>query len=83
MIRLLLLAMALSLALPGVLPADDCAGTVYGGHVPCCKYCTKGKACGDTCIARSKTCRVGHGCACNAGLDLHPAAMFYGASGAF
>ena len=32
----------------------------------CCKVCRKGKACGDTCIARSKTCRVGPGCACDA-----------------
>ena len=31
----------------------------------CCKYCSKGKACGDTCISRSYTCRVGPGCACN------------------
>ncbi len=31
----------------------------------CCKICTTGKACGDTCIRRSYTCRVGPGCACN------------------
>ena len=31
----------------------------------CCKVCTTGKACGDTCIARDKTCTVGAGCACN------------------
>lgn len=31
----------------------------------CCKICTKGKACGDTCIARSKTCHKGPGCACD------------------
>ena len=31
----------------------------------CCKYCSKGKACGDTCISRSYTCRKGPGCACN------------------
>ncbi|RAK01634.1 hypothetical protein B0I24_101257 [Aliidiomarina maris] len=32
----------------------------------CCRTCTKGKACGDSCIARDKTCRRGRGCACNA-----------------
>ena len=32
----------------------------------CCKYCRKGYACGNTCIARNKTCHVGAGCACNA-----------------
>jgi uncharacterized protein YraI len=34
----------------------------------CCKYCRVGKACGNTCIARWKNCRVGPGCACNASL---------------
>lgn len=32
----------------------------------CCKYCSKGKACGNSCISRSYTCRKGVGCACNA-----------------
>lgn len=31
----------------------------------CCKYCSKGKACGDSCISRSYTCHKGPGCACN------------------
>lgn len=31
----------------------------------CCKICTKGKACGNTCIARDKTCHVPRGCACD------------------
>ena len=30
----------------------------------CCKYCSKGQPCGDTCISRNKTCHVGGGCAC-------------------
>jgi len=32
----------------------------------CCKVCTTGKACGNTCIAAYKTCHVGPGCACDA-----------------
>lgn len=40
-------------------PADG------GGSSGCCKICRTGKACGNTCIARSKTCHVGPGCACN------------------
>lgn len=32
----------------------------------CCKTCRKGKACGNSCIARDKTCRKGPGCACDA-----------------
>jgi len=31
----------------------------------CCKYCSKGKACGDSCISRSYTCHKGPGCACD------------------
>lgn len=31
----------------------------------CCKTCTVGKACGNTCISRDKTCHVGAGCACD------------------
>jgi len=31
----------------------------------CCKQCSKGKACGDSCISRSKSCNVGRGCACD------------------
>jgi len=49
------------------------AATPYPTPVPapqpapraCCKICTTGKACGDTCISRSKTCHVGPGCACD------------------
>lgn len=34
-------------------------------NAACCKVCRKGKACGDSCINRSYTCRKGSGCACN------------------
>lgn len=30
----------------------------------CCRVCTTGKACGDSCISRTFTCRQGVGCAC-------------------
>jgi len=29
----------------------------------CCKVCSVGKACGNTCISRDKSCHVGQGCA--------------------
>ena len=32
----------------------------------CCKICRKGKACGNSCIRRSYTCRKPPGCACDA-----------------
>jgi hypothetical protein len=31
----------------------------------CCKICSASKACGDTCISKSKTCNVAPGCACD------------------
>lgn len=31
----------------------------------CCRVCTTGKACGNGCIARNRTCRQPPGCACN------------------
>ena len=31
----------------------------------CCKVCTKGKACGNSCIARDKVCHQPPGCACD------------------
>lgn len=31
----------------------------------CCKHCSKGKACGDSCISRSYTCHKPPGCACD------------------
>ena len=31
----------------------------------CCKFCKKGKACGNSCISRRSTCRMPRGCACN------------------
>ncbi len=31
----------------------------------CCKVCKKGKACGDSCIARYKICHLARGCACD------------------
>jgi hypothetical protein len=30
----------------------------------CCKICTVGKACGNTCISKNDICHVGPGCAC-------------------
>jgi len=39
--------------------------TVSVAEAYCCKVCSKGKACGDSCIARHKTCHKGYGCACD------------------
>ena len=39
--------------------------TAAAAQQGCCKICTQGKACGNTCIARDKQCHVGPGCACD------------------
>ena len=31
----------------------------------CCKICSSGRACGDSCISSSKSCNTRGGCACN------------------
>jgi hypothetical protein len=62
----------------GVLTAEDIATarqrllnlTDFGPEAmlldaACCKVCSKGQACGDSCISRSKQCRKGPGCACD------------------
>lgn len=48
-------AEALQSEAPSCIPAQQC-----------CKRCDKGKACGNTCISRSKNCHKGRGCACDA-----------------
>jgi hypothetical protein len=52
----------------GIVPFEDAAPNPLADEEParsCCKVCTKGKACGNSCIARSKTCHKGVGCACD------------------
>lgn len=46
-------------------PHDDALGVVDVVSAKCCKVCRKGKACGDSCIAKSKQCHKGPGCACD------------------
>jgi hypothetical protein len=44
--------------------ACDTSPTDSGGS-SCCRVCKEGKACGDSCIAKNRTCTKGSGCACN------------------
>ncbi len=46
-------------------PCGSGAAMAYASGYACCKVCKKGKACGDSCIARDKECHKGKGCACN------------------
>ena len=59
------LAAAASLALGPASLGPCLSGTAAAQVRSCCKICSKGKACGDSCIARWKTCHKGKGCACN------------------
>ena len=56
-----------ALALAFALFASPAAWAEPTDKQECCKVCRKGKACGDTCISRKKTCRKPAGCACDAG----------------
>lgn len=47
-------------------PAPDLAQSPIRQIAQCCKICRKGKACGNSCIKRTYTCRQPPGCACDA-----------------
>lgn len=51
------------LSLTTVGAAVPLCGTAYAQS--CCKVCKAGKACGNSCIAKNKTCHQPKGCACN------------------
>lgn len=52
-------------------PANDwhasISGTSTAATPGCCKVCTTGKPCGNTCIATHDTCSAAPGCACKSG----------------
>jgi hypothetical protein len=59
-----LVALTLTAPLGFTTSTTGCAETTTGTG-SCCRVCTTGKACGDSCISASATCNVGPGCACN------------------
>jgi hypothetical protein len=63
-IALLISAAALALGPASFDPCGGAAAAAAGGYA-CCKVCRAGKACGDSCISRDKTCHKGKGCACD------------------
>jgi micrococcal nuclease len=58
---------------PGAaVPRGSAIAPLYGGIAPacrtrveCCRVCTKGVACGNSCISAERTCRQESGCACD------------------
>lgn len=59
-----LLAMVLAALVLAAGGPIGCAPTTGGSGGSCCRYCSTGKPCGDSCIRRSYTCHEGPGCAC-------------------
>lgn len=61
------IAVAFTLAFVGPTEIAPCAsGAAFAqATASCCKVCSKGKACGDSCIARNKECHKSKGCACD------------------
>jgi hypothetical protein len=54
---------------PGVTITSVAAAPSLGaftapGAKPCCRTCSSGKACGDSCISSRAVCHAGSGCAC-------------------
>jgi hypothetical protein len=60
--KVLAIAMLLGLGAPMSTPVEGPALTPV--QQSCCKRCSAGKPCGDSCIARSKSCSKAPGCAC-------------------
>lgn len=52
-------------AIPLIVAGGGLSGCGDDKEDHCCVVCSTGKACGDTCIAATDTCRVGAGCACD------------------
>lgn len=61
--KFLLAGIALSFAT--ITPAAGPVCSMAFASEGCCKVCKSGKACGDSCISRDKSCKKGKGCACN------------------
>jgi hypothetical protein len=57
-------SIGLSLLLPATAPEEEEEEAYEPPTRQCCKYCSTGQPCGDSCISASKTCRKGRGCAC-------------------
>ncbi len=68
----LFLLLASLLLLPGGAALTGCDASDPAGPIgpptggsSCCRVCTTGRACGDSCINRNYTCNQPPGCACN------------------
>jgi hypothetical protein len=53
--------LALGASVPNLSACSDSSTPTGSG---CCRVCRTGQPCGDSCIAKNKTCRTPGGCAC-------------------
>jgi len=66
----MVVAMLVLGVLVGACGKEDTASQHSQSNPPaggCCRVCSTGKACGDTCISVSNECHTSPGCACNVG----------------
>lgn len=49
----------------GMQPANACIEIEDATPMACCRICTTGKACGNSCINRQLECHQPTGCACD------------------
>jgi hypothetical protein len=63
--RLAAITLVAEAAAPAAAPYEPPAMSVRPSAASCCKVCRSGKACGNSCISSSYTCRRPPGCACN------------------
>jgi hypothetical protein len=49
----------------GSMSSEPANGATPASPMACCKICTKGKACGNSCISQDKYCHQPPGCACD------------------
>jgi hypothetical protein len=58
-------AILAALALIGTTMVAAATPVCGASYASCCKHCSKGKPCGDSCISRDKECHKPKGCACS------------------
>jgi hypothetical protein len=59
------IAAALAMTALAMAAQSDAPSTATTNTFACCKICTVGKACGNTCISKNDICHIGPGCACD------------------
>lgn len=64
-LRFAAVGLAMAASAGSITMLQGCGGSGSSSSGGCCKVCTTGKACGDTCIPVTQQCRTTGGCACD------------------